>query len=212
MNFKKSKQMGETHLDNKKYQDLMNTARELIFKHGTKRVTIEEICEKADVSKMTFYKFFRNKNELATRVLSELNDRILKEQDDIMNRPIPFIEKIKGIINHLIKTSEELEDIFLDEMWEYSEDFMLFFNTLKKESYHLISDFIKQGQQEGVIRKTLKPEVILYLIEKFQEMLNSDRMKAIAPDPHERLDLMLNLTFYGIIDSKQQTGTAQQGE
>ncbi len=198
----------EPHLDNKKYQDLLNTAQDLFFKHGTKRVTIEEICDKADVSKMTFYKFFRNKSELATRVLSELNDRILKEQDEIMNSSIPFIDKIKGIINHLIKTSEELEDIFLDEMWGANEDFMLFFNALKMGSYQLISDFIKQGQREGVIRKTLKPEVILYLIEKFQEMLNSDRMKTIAPDPHERLDLMLNLTFYGIIDSHQQTGTA----
>ena len=196
--------MDEPHLDNKKYQDLLNTARELFFKHGTKRVTIEEICEKADVSKMTFYKFFRNKNELATRVLSDLNDRIMKEQDDIMNRPIPFIDKIKEIINHLITTSEELEDIFLDEMWGANEDFMLFFNALKMGSYRLISDFIVQGQKEGVIRKTLKPEVIMFIIEKFQEMLNSDRMKEIAPDPHERLAYMLNLMFYGIIDSKKE--------
>jgi AcrR family transcriptional regulator len=201
----------EPHLDNKKYQDLLNTARDLFFKHGTKRVTIEEICEKADVSKMTFYKFFRNKNELATRVLSELNVRILKEQDDIMNRPIPFIDKIKGIINHLIKTSEELEDIFLDEMWGANEDFILFFSTLKQGSYQLISNFIMQGQREGVIRKTLKPEVILYLMEIFQEMLNSERMKTIAPDPHERLDMILNLTFYGIIDSHQQTGIEPKG-
>ncbi len=200
--------MDETHLDNKKYQDLVNTARELFFKHGTKRVTIEEICEKADVSKMTFYKFFRNKSELATRVLSELNDSILKEQDEIMNSSIPFIDKIKGIINHLIKTSEELEDIFLDEMWGTNEDFMLFFNALKMGSYQLISDFIRQGQEEGVIRKTLKPEVILYIIETFQEMLNSERMKTIAPDPHERLDMILNLTFYGIIDTHQQNGMA----
>lgn len=204
--------MIETHPDSKKYQDLINTARDLFFKHGTRRVTIEEICEKADVSKMTFYKFFRNKNELATRVLSDLNDRILREQDEIMNSPIPFIDKIKGIINHLIKTSEELEDIFLDEMWGANEDFMLFFNALKMGSYQLISDFIVQGQKEGVIRKTLKPEVILYIIEIFQEMLNSDRMKSIAPDPHERLDMILNLTFYGIIDSHQQAKADMMGE
>jgi AcrR family transcriptional regulator len=67
----------ELHQDNKKYQDLLNTARELFFKHGTKRVTIEEICEKADVSKMTFYKFFRNKEDLGIRMLSQISDRIL---------------------------------------------------------------------------------------------------------------------------------------
>jgi AcrR family transcriptional regulator len=195
--------------DNKKYQNLINTARELFFKHGTKRVTIEEICEKADVSKMTFYKFFRNKDDLATRILSELKNRILNEQDEIMNQNIPFIDKIKGIMNHFIKTSKELEDIFLDEMWGTNEAFVVFFSTLKNNSYQLIVDFIKQGQKEGVIRKSLKPELILYLADVMENVMKSDRMKSIVPDPHERLDLMLNLTFYGIIDSHQQNGNAR---
>jgi AcrR family transcriptional regulator len=197
----------ELHQDNKKYQDLLNTARELFFKHGTKRVTIEEICEKADVSKMTFYKFFRNKEDLGIRMLSQISDRILSEQDIIMKQNIPFIDKIKGIVNHLIKTHEELADIFLDEMWGSNEDFLIFFNSLKKGSYQMVSDFIAQGQKEGVIRKGLKPEMILYLFDIFQGMLNSERMKEIAPDPHERLDSILNFIFYGIIDSSTKKGS-----
>jgi AcrR family transcriptional regulator len=193
--------------DNKKYQNLINTARELFFKHGTKRVTIEEICEKADVSKMTFYKFFRNKEDLATKILSELKDRIFKEQDEIMNQSIPFMDKIKGIMNHFIKTSEQLEDIFLDEMWGADEAFMNFFSTLKNKSNQLMIEFIRKGQNEGVIRKSLKPELIIYLAEVMENVMNSDRMKSIVPDPHERLDLMLNLTFYGIVDSKWQNHT-----
>jgi AcrR family transcriptional regulator len=193
--------------DNKKYQNLINTARELFFKHGTKRVTIEEICEKADVSKMTFYKFFRNKEDLAMKILSELKDRIFSEQDEIMNQNIPFMDKIKGIMNHFIKTSEELEDIFLDEMWGTDEAFMNFFSTLKNKSNQLMIDFIKKGQKEGVIRKSLKPELIMYLAEVMENVMNSGRMKTIVPDPHERLDLMLNLTFYGIVDSDGQNHT-----
>jgi AcrR family transcriptional regulator len=190
--------------DNKKYQNLINTARELFFKHGTKRVTIEEICEKADVSKMTFYKFFRNKEDLAMKILSELKDRIFSEQDEIMNQDIPFIDKIKGIMNHFIRTSEELEDIFLDEMWGTNEAFVNFFSTLKNKSDQLMVGFIRQGQKEGVIRESLKPELIMYLAEVMENVMNSDRMKSIVPDPHERLDLMLNLTFYGIVDSNRQ--------
>ncbi|MBN1498171.1 MAG: TetR/AcrR family transcriptional regulator [Spirochaetes bacterium] len=191
----------ESFQDNKKYQDLLATGKELFFKHGIKRITIEEICEKAGVSKMTFYKFFRNKEDLGIRILSQINDRILAEQDEIMTQNIPFIDKTRGIINHLIKTHEELADIFLDEMWGSNEDFLIFFNSLKKGSYQMVSNFIAQGQKEGVIRKSLKPEMILYLFDVFQGMLNSERMKEIAPDPHERLDSILNFIFYGIIDS-----------
>ncbi|WP_372931944.1 TetR/AcrR family transcriptional regulator, partial [Mariniphaga sediminis] len=54
----------------KKYLEIMKTARELFWKHGFRRVTIQEICEKAGVSKMTFYKHFPNKIDLAKTVFT----------------------------------------------------------------------------------------------------------------------------------------------
>ena len=49
---------------NPKYLDIFKTAKDLFWKYGIKRVSIEEICKEAKVSKMTFYKFFPNKIEL----------------------------------------------------------------------------------------------------------------------------------------------------
>jgi AcrR family transcriptional regulator len=51
--------------NNKKFQSTVNKAKELFWKYGIKKVSIEEICAEAPVSKMTFYKFFKNKNDLA---------------------------------------------------------------------------------------------------------------------------------------------------
>jgi hypothetical protein len=84
---------------------------------------------------------------------------------------------------------------------------MNFFSALKDKSNKLMVEFIKKGQNEGVIRKSLKPELIMYLADVMEHVMNSDRMKSIMPDPHERLDLMLNLTFYGIVDSNRHNGT-----
>ena len=49
---------------NKKIQQLVTTAQELFMRHGIRRVTVEEICSEANISKMTFYKYFKNKIEL----------------------------------------------------------------------------------------------------------------------------------------------------
>ncbi|MDH5400751.1 MAG: TetR/AcrR family transcriptional regulator, partial [Cyclobacteriaceae bacterium] len=54
---------------NRKYQAIFETAKELFWKYGIRRVTIEEICKEAGVSKMTFYKFFPNKVALANTIL-----------------------------------------------------------------------------------------------------------------------------------------------
>ena len=50
---------------NRKYDDIMSTGKDLFWKYGIRRVTVEEICEKSNVSKMTFYKYFPNKETLA---------------------------------------------------------------------------------------------------------------------------------------------------
>ena len=51
--------------DSSKSLDILNTARQLFWKHGIRRVSVEEVCREAGVSKMTFYRSFPNKIELA---------------------------------------------------------------------------------------------------------------------------------------------------
>jgi AcrR family transcriptional regulator len=48
----------------RKQLQILKTGLDLFQRFGIKRVTIEEICQTANVSKMTFYKYFKNKNEL----------------------------------------------------------------------------------------------------------------------------------------------------
>jgi AcrR family transcriptional regulator len=55
-----------------KMQDILDSARSLFWKHGIRRITIEEICEKAGVSKMTCYKYFSNKTAIARYLIEEM--------------------------------------------------------------------------------------------------------------------------------------------
>ena len=61
--------------ENAKREALLNTGRRLFWKYGFKRVTISEICEEADVSKMTYYRCFENKTDLAKTIF----DKVVKE-------------------------------------------------------------------------------------------------------------------------------------
>ena len=56
--------------ENPKRKKILDTAHELFWKHGLKRVSIEEICAVAGVSKMTFYKHFANKTALVKYILA----------------------------------------------------------------------------------------------------------------------------------------------
>ena len=73
-----------------KFYEITDTARKLFWKHGIRRVTVEEICEKAGVSKMTFYRMFDNKIELAKTVLDHIFEESFQKYRTIMDQEYRF--------------------------------------------------------------------------------------------------------------------------
>ena len=57
---------------NIKRELILKIAKKLFWKFGFKRVTIEEVCKEAAVSKMTFYKHFPNKMAVVKTLLQEV--------------------------------------------------------------------------------------------------------------------------------------------
>jgi AcrR family transcriptional regulator len=64
------------------------------LKHGVKRVTIEEICEKAKVSKVTFYRYFTNKEAIVRHIRDQLMQAGFAKYDEIVALDISFPQKI----------------------------------------------------------------------------------------------------------------------
>ena len=59
----------------KKREATLLAAKDLFWRYGFRKVTVEEICEQEKVSKMTFYKMFPNKLDLAKHVFAEESDK-----------------------------------------------------------------------------------------------------------------------------------------
>ena len=190
------------NIKNEKFMAILQTGKELFFKFGTKRVSIEEICQKALVSKMTFYKYFKDKNDLTKFLLQQIFEEVKNEYTNLMKENIPFAEKIKKIIELKLEKSKQYEDIFLDEILETNEELKTFVHEKSIEAYNLNLDFFKRGQKEGYIRKNMRPEFFMFLIEDIREMLHNEKLKKIMPDVNDRFAELLNYFFYGISNDK----------
>ena len=75
----------------KKLCQISQTAETLFKLYGIKRVTVEEICKKANVSKMTFYKYFRNKIELVKHIFNSWSMRVLVKSIKSITRIFPLL-------------------------------------------------------------------------------------------------------------------------
>jgi AcrR family transcriptional regulator len=187
----------EPHQENKKYRKLLDTAQGLFFKHGIKRITVEEICETAKVSKVTFYKHFHNKDDLVMKIMEEWFEAGIQEFDAIRNENIPFMEKMIKLIRLKLATAQEYSQEFIDEIVESTGTLKEFYHRVTTKTVELVMDLLKDAQKKGQFRKNVPPEFYVYLIEHIGEMLNDDRLKTIIPDPHDRFKELMNILFFG---------------
>jgi len=184
---------------NKSYNYIFESAKALFWKFGISRVTVEEICREAKVSKMTFYRIFNNKNEVAEKILIDTFDANIKKYRNIMEQPGHFSQKIQQLV--LLKqegtadiSEEFIRDIFLKDeggLKKLIEDY-------KKVSYDYFVCDIKEAQSNGEIRKDIKVEFIVYMLNFMSQIFFDEHIKAMYPDSHDAIMEITKFFFYGL--------------
>ena len=115
----------------KKQKQIVETATDLFTRFGIKRVTVEEICQEAGASKMTFYKHFRNKTALAKRILEEMTAERMGEYESLMSQPLPFKEKVRRTIQMKMEHTHDLSQEFFADINKQADP-----ELLGKSSHH----------------------------------------------------------------------------
>lgn len=184
----------------KKYQDIMKAGRHMFWKHGIKRVTVEDICQKANISRMTFYKFFNNKTDLAEKVLDRFYHDALKDFNQLITSDISFEEKMSGLVNFKLIMAKDMSmeivnDIYNSDIPELRE----WFARSKEKSWVLFREFIEEGKKSGHIREGLKIEFLLYLVDQIIVMMNNKELTSLYGSTGELTEEVMHFFFYGIL-------------
>lgn len=185
---------------NPKFRQIVDTAKSLFWKHGMKRVTVEEICEKAEVSKMTFYKHFPNKKELVKYIIKKIFEEGIQQYRDIIASDRPYVEKVKTIIQMKMEFTNELSQEFLNDLYKGDDPELkkLVEKYLKRNMEMILNDF-KQAQKEGNIRKDVHPQFLVYMMNKMVESATDSNLNWIYNNPQEMIHEFVNFFYYGIM-------------
>lgn len=190
--------------NNIKFQDITSAAKTLFWKYGIKRVSIEEICTGAPVSKMTFYKFFKNKEELAEYLLIEMLTQWHNQYISIMNQNIAFSRKIKQVIALEQHASENMGEEFIQDI--YNNEYVKLQELITAERNRYNSEIVKDmidAQKREEIRKDIKPEFILYLLEDIANKVVDKNLSKLYSCKQELILELTNYFFYGIMNNSQ---------
>ena len=184
-----------------KKKKIMDTAVEVFGEKGFKNSTISEIAKKAGVGDATIYEYFQSKEELLLSIPIEFTKDIIAEINDHMIG-------IKGVFNKLrkfvwwwlnyIENSPGYGSIILLEC-KVSKNFLKTEGYEKaREFYQIILDIIKEGQEEGVIKKDmniyLARSVIIGALEyNIMRWLLKDRTYSLLSHADDLVDLFIDM-------------------
>lgn len=188
----------------KSYKAIMTTAKSLFWKYGIKRVTVEEICKEASVSKMTFYRSFKNKNEVAGALIDHLAAEGFSDYKSIMEQDIPFPEKVKSMLRLKDERSKNISAEFVKDIYTFDiPELKSKMEGLRQQQIeNILRDFSK-AQKDGWIRKDIKIEFILYMMNDMQAKIQDPGFLAMYDKPHDAIMEMTNYFFNGILSKEK---------
>ena len=188
---------------NKKQKDILNTAKELFWKHGVSRITMEEISSKANVSKMTLYKYYSNKKELALAVLKSEVERSMKKFRDIINSDIPFEEKLERMFRLKMEGTTDISREFLSDIYQNPDlGLHIYVEEQAAEATKLFKSFLKESQKKGLIRQDLKIPFVVHYMNQMIQMVNDEKLLEHYNNPQELIMEMMRFMFYGLLPRK----------
>lgn len=188
----------------KSYTLIMDTAKRLFWKHGLKRITVEEICKEAEVSKMTFYRNFENKNNLAEQVLIREMERGSGAYDNIMALPVPFEDKIAKFVQLKHELSQDISEEFIKDIYKTDNKSLQFrIESNRKEMLSKLRLDLIKAQNIGEIRSNLKIDFVIYMLQSLNEKMLDQRLISMYKNPHDLIMELTNFIFYGLLNEKR---------
>ena len=175
----------------RKRDRLIQTGETLFVKHGMRRVTVEEICRQAGVSKPTFYRYFENKAALARRIVELWVEEALQRIDVIESAEVPFPDKLRQILVVKQAFSARPGPEFLEDLIPLNIDLS---HALRR-----VMRFLVQAQQQGDIRADVRPEVLMAAFNLLNSMQHDPRIRALYDDAETLARDVFKLFHYGAL-------------
>lgn len=176
-----------------KHDQLIQTGEALFVKHGMRRVTVEEICRQAGVSKPTFYKYFENKDALARRIDELWIEEALQQIAEIENSEMPFPEKMRRILAVKQELSSRPGPDFLEDLIHLDIDL--------SHAFQHVMRFLVKSQQEGNIRGDIRPAFLMAAFNVLNSMQHDPIIRDLYEDAETLAGDVFKLFYYGALSA-----------
>lgn len=181
-------------------------AKDLFWKYGIYRVTVEEICEEASISKMTFYRSFENKYHVADIILKDITSKSYTEMTDLFCSNIPFPQKINQFLSLKKEMARKVSIEFIKDLYaenEFTNSMKKYFEISQAKLMLIVKRSFVEAKRDGWIRDDMKIEFILYMFESIGTLSKDEKLLSLFDNSEELTSVIVNFMFRGILSDKK---------
>ncbi|NDP19761.1 MAG: TetR/AcrR family transcriptional regulator [Paludibacter sp.] len=186
-----------------KKQQVELKAKELFWKYGFKKVTIDEICKKANVSRKTFYTFYDNKSALVIFLLQQMIDESMTDYQDIIDEDATFSDKMEKMLALKYKSTNQFSMEFVADFFHPdSDDILAFYTKIVQDSLTLTNDFFREAQKNGEMNQDLDINFVMLMMQKMVEIGTAPEVMALFSDAETMKRQLSQFVIYGVMPVK----------
>lgn len=181
----------------RKREAIVEASIRLFTRYGYRRVTVEEICREAGASKMTFYKYFDNKQDLFERIWDGWIDEGYAWLDELDAMDIPFHEKMRQVIVYKMNFMAGWDPGFIEELLT-DEAIAPMMDRFREKSYLRLRAFLEKAQARGDIRPC-RLELVMAALERLQSVFADETLRGIYGDDRVFIRELLDFFMFGLV-------------
>lgn len=180
----------------KKKNAIISSAMALFTKNGFTNVSIKDIATSAEVSQVSIYNYFGNKESLVLECAKLIMNNTINLAEEILISDETFISKIEKALllcNNQINLSlstflskKAIEDIFFVNIMTKN------INSLKR---NIFIKYVEYGKKENAIDNSISNETICLFI----DAINNLEMSIPKEEIKTRQNEIIQLFLYGLI-------------
>lgn len=172
----------------------------LLMTSEPKYLRIADIVDRANVSQVTIYKHFENKENLIRETIQEWYTKMMEQMETYLTGDYSFQEKLSFILLQKKQSFEQFPMEHLNTLLLQDTTMRAFTEKMNQEfTLPLMLALIDQGKKEGVIHHTFSPPLIMFYMNLFMEQ--ADAFTGLADnyaDKDHFINEIMQLFFYGV--------------